>query len=67
VDCGQHLLSRDVVRLQRTVVEITEGECEEAIKLVRTMDGNDGCSAGFIPMCKDDCLKFKMQSTRSLS
>jgi hypothetical protein len=46
--CGEHVVEGDVLRLVMTVVSIGE-EVEEAVKLVRIMDGMDGCTVGFIP------------------
>jgi hypothetical protein len=38
----------DLLRLVRTVVDI-DGRTETAIKLVRIVDGYDGCTVGFVP------------------
>jgi hypothetical protein len=46
--CGQHVCVGDVLRLVRTVVDVGEVS-EEAIKLVRIIDGMDGCTVGFVP------------------
>jgi hypothetical protein len=46
--CGEHLCVGDVLRLVKTVIEIDQRN-EEAIKLVKIIDGSDGCTVGFIP------------------
>jgi hypothetical protein len=46
--CGEHVKVGDLLRLLPTVVTI-DGKPQEAIKLVRLMDGADGCTVGFIP------------------
>lgn len=58
VACGKHLLQRDVVRLVKCVVN-TEVGPEEAIKLVRIMDGNEGCTVGFIPRVQANLPNIK--------
>jgi hypothetical protein len=45
--CGEHVVEGDVLWLVMTVVSIGEG-VEKAVKLVRIMDGMDGCTVGFI-------------------
>jgi hypothetical protein len=56
--CGLHLRVREVVRLVRTIVDV-EGGAEEAIKLVRIMDGADGCTIGFIPRVQGNLPKIQ--------
>jgi hypothetical protein len=46
--CGAHVVEGDVLRLVMTLVSIGEG-VEAAVKLVKIMDGMDGCTVGFIP------------------
>jgi hypothetical protein len=46
--CGEHLCVGDVLCLVKTVIEIDQRN-EEAIKLVKIIDGSDGCTVGFIP------------------
>jgi hypothetical protein len=46
--CGEHVEEGDLLRLVPTVVTI-DGKTQEAIKLVRLMDGADGCTVAFIP------------------
>jgi hypothetical protein len=46
--CGAHVVEGVVLQLVMTVVSIGEG-VEEAVKLVRIMDGMDGFTVGFIP------------------
>lgn len=56
--CGKYLLPRDVVRLVKCVVTSEMGP-EEAIKLVRIMDGNEGCTIGFIPRVQGNLPKIQ--------
>jgi hypothetical protein len=59
--CGKEVVVGDLVRLVRTMVNI-DGRTESAIKLVRIMDGCDGCNIGFVPRVQSrlrkvvDCL-----------
>ncbi len=46
--CGKHVGHGDVLRLVKTVVNVGV-TAEEAIKLVKIIDGTDGCTIGFIP------------------
>ncbi len=46
--CGREVRVGDLLRLVRTVVDIGENT-ETAIKLVKIVDGCDGCTIGFIP------------------
>jgi hypothetical protein len=48
--CGKHVLEGDVVRLVRVVLRVNEmKEPEEAIKLVKIIDGTEGCTVAFVP------------------
>jgi hypothetical protein len=59
--CGKVVVVGDLLRLVRTVVDI-DGRTESAIKLVRIIDGCDGCTIGFVPRVQSrlrkvvDCL-----------
>jgi hypothetical protein len=59
--CGKVVKVGSLVRLVRTVVDIN-GETESAIKLVKIVDGVDGCTIGFVPRVQSrlpkvvDCL-----------
>jgi hypothetical protein len=55
--CGLHLRAGEVVRLVHTVVDV-HGEAEEAVKLVRIMEGVDGCTVGFIPRVQANLPKI---------
>eukprot|EP00977_Amphora_coffeiformis_P026837 scaffold31040_cov214-Amphora_coffeaeformis.AAC.1 len=46
--CGEKIEVGDVLRLVACTVSV-EGTVEEAIKLVRVMDGVDQCTVGFVP------------------
>jgi hypothetical protein len=46
--CGEHVKVGDLLRPLPTVVTIN-GKPQEAIKLVRLMDGADGCTVGCTP------------------
>jgi hypothetical protein len=47
--CGKFVTVGDVLRLRETVVDI-EGYPEAAIKLVKIIDGLEGCIVAFIPI-----------------
>lgn len=48
--CGQFLKVGDVVRLKRACLHDTEaGTSEEAIKVVKIVQGTEGCTVGFLP------------------
>jgi hypothetical protein len=48
--CGKHVLEGDVLRLVRVVLQVTQDkEPEEAIKLVKIVDGTEACVVGFVP------------------
>jgi hypothetical protein len=59
--CGKDVEVGSLVRLVRTVVNIN-GETESAFKLVKIVDGIDGCTIGFVPRVQSrlpkvvDCL-----------
>jgi hypothetical protein len=59
--CGKDVGAGDILRLVRTVVDIN-GRTESAIKLVKIVDGVDGCTVGFVPRVQSklpkvvDCL-----------
>jgi hypothetical protein len=59
--CGKDVEVGSLLRLVRTVVDIN-GETESAIKLVKIVDGVDGCTIGFVPRVQSrlpkvvDCL-----------
>jgi hypothetical protein len=61
--CGAHLQIGDVVRLVGTVVTVSD-EIEEAIKIVRIMDGADGCTVGFIPRVQASLPKMQRAINR---
>jgi hypothetical protein len=46
--CGDHVKVGDVLRLVKTVVTIN-GHLEDAIKLIKIIDGADACTVAFIP------------------
>jgi hypothetical protein len=46
--CGEHVCVGDVLRLVKTIIVIGTTS-EEAIKLVKIIDGTDACTVGFIP------------------
>jgi hypothetical protein len=46
--CGLNVKKGDVLRIVRTTVEI-RNVLEPALKLVRVVDGADGCTVGFVP------------------
>ena len=56
--CGDYVEVGDLLRLVSTVVKI-RGETQEAIKLVRLMDGADGCTVAFIPRILQDLPKVQ--------
>jgi hypothetical protein len=48
--CGAYVEEGDVLRLVHVVVQIRAGSPpEDAIKLVKIMDGVEGCCVGFVP------------------
>ena len=48
--CGMHVVVGDVLRLVHVVVSIGEtNEPEEAIKLVKILDGTECCTVAFVP------------------
>ena len=48
--CGMHVIVGDVLRLVHVVVTATEGnEPENAIKLVKIVDGTESCTVAFVP------------------
>jgi hypothetical protein len=47
-ECGRHLRVGDICRLVRTQVRINNEE-EDAIALMKLIDGSEACTAGFIP------------------
>ncbi len=51
--CGVHLENGDLVRLVNCVVTVQDEEgqpaLEEAIKIVKIIDGADACTVGFVP------------------
>jgi hypothetical protein len=47
--CGRHLVKDDLVRLVSQVVQIGDNEPEEAIKVVRILDGTECCTVAFVP------------------
>jgi hypothetical protein len=59
--CGKDMEVGNLLRLVKTIVEIN-GQTEMAIKLVRSVDGVDGCTIGFVPRVQSklpkvvDCL-----------
>jgi hypothetical protein len=46
--CGKDVEAGNLLQLANTIVEIN-GQTEMAIKLVRIVDGIDGCTIGFVP------------------
>lgn len=46
--CGKEVKKGDILRLVKTVVTVNMAP-EEAIKLVRIIDGVDGCTVAFVP------------------
>jgi hypothetical protein len=54
--CGQHVCVGDVLRLVKDIVDIGD-HTEEAIKLVKIIDGTDGCTVGFIPRVQSNLPK----------
>jgi hypothetical protein len=46
--CGETVCVGDLLRLMPTIVEI-KGVPEPAIKLVKIVDGSDGCTVAFVP------------------
>lgn len=56
--CGKHLMPRDIVRLARCVVDVGWGP-EEATKVVRIMDGVEGCTVGFVPRQQANMPKIR--------
>jgi hypothetical protein len=46
--CGKSVEAGEILCLVRTVVDIN-GRTESAIKLVKIIDGVDGCTVGFVP------------------
>jgi hypothetical protein len=48
--CGMHVQVGDILRLVHMVVTIRQGgQPEDAIKLVKIVEGNETCTVGFIP------------------
>jgi hypothetical protein len=48
--CGMHVKVGDVLRLVHVVLQLRAGgEPEDAIKLVKLMDGMEGCCVAYIP------------------
>jgi hypothetical protein len=48
--CGMHVSVGDVLRLLHVVVRIREeGQPEDAIKMVKIIDGTEACCVGFVP------------------
>jgi hypothetical protein len=47
-ECGRHLDVGDICRLVRTQVRINSEE-EDAIALVKLVDGTEACTVGFVP------------------
>jgi hypothetical protein len=63
--CGKHVEEGDVLRLVKIVVQLGPDEPpEEAIKLVKIVDGTKGCNVGFIPraFARLDRVKSKIGS-----
>jgi hypothetical protein len=63
--CGMHVLEGDVLRLVRVVTQISDDcEPEEAIKVVKIIDGVEACTVGFIPRAyaKMENIKSKIGS-----
>ncbi len=56
--CGEHVFVGDVLRLVRTMVHVDD-KTEEAIKLVKLIDGADGCTVGFIPRVQSRMPKIQ--------
>jgi hypothetical protein len=48
--CGMSVVVGDVLRLVHVVLQIREGSPpEDAIKMIKIMDGVEGCCVGFVP------------------
>jgi hypothetical protein len=48
--CGKHVLEGDILQLVRVVIQIRDDkEPEEAISLVKIIDGTEGCVVAFVP------------------
>ena len=46
--CGAHLRPNDLVRFKFTLIDVA-GRVEEALKVVRVVDGTEMCVVGFSP------------------
>ena len=46
--CGAHLRPNDLVRFKFTLIDVA-GRVEEALKVVRVVDGTAMCAVGFLP------------------
>jgi hypothetical protein len=63
--CGKHVEEGDVLRLVHVVVPLGPDEPpEDAIKLVKIVDGTEGCMVGFVPraFARLDRVKSKIGS-----
>lgn len=60
VCCGDHVRSGDLLRLLKCIVVIN-GVTEEAIKLVKIINGTDTCTVGFIP--REELKNTKIQAS----
>ena len=58
--CGMHVLEGDVLRLVRCITQINEDTApEEAIRMVKIIDGVEACTVGFIPRAYARMEKIK--------
>lgn len=47
--CGKYVNTNDVLRLVSFIATVRDKDPEEAIKLVKIVDGTETCTVGFVP------------------